>query len=376
MKNGIRLGTLCVLLCVGTLSISKELKPPVDRKMKLCYHEGGSWETYPHHLVATVQELMDLGWIDPFPMPNAEGALTQQLWLYFVESLNKRSAHLEFVEDCYWSSEWDPEKRQKDQQNMLHRLNQKGIDLIMAMGTWAGQNLANKEHQVPTVVMSTSDPLASGIIQSVDDSGLDHLHAKVSPFRFERHIEVFHRAVQFKTLGLPFENTASGKSYAAYDIVYRIAKRLNFKVIECEIPVSGGNTEKDFTGATQCLKDFVVRGVDAVYLTEHTGLQLKYIKSLMSILNSHGIKTFAQGGSKYVQQGVLMSMTTNRYELYGKFYAQVIARILNGESPRSIPQVFEEPIRISLNVQTANQVGFRFTDKNLSLVDTFYGMIE
>ncbi len=40
---------------------------------------------------------------------------------------------------------------------------------MITMGTWAGQDLANDGHSVPTLVCSVSDALASKIVNSAED---------------------------------------------------------------------------------------------------------------------------------------------------------------------------------------------------------------
>ena len=42
----------------------------------------------------------------------------------------------------------------------------------------------------------------------------------------------------------------------------------------------------------------------------------------------------------------------------GRFHADAIARILNGASPRSLDQVFEEEVVVSINLNTAERIGF------------------
>ena len=78
-------------------------------------------------------------------------------------------------------------------EEIIDRLNRKkDIDLIIAAGTWAGQDLANDRHKTPTIVISTSNPLSSGIIKSLEDSGYDHVHARMNPYRYERQVRIFH----------------------------------------------------------------------------------------------------------------------------------------------------------------------------------------
>ena len=133
------------------------------KKWRIGYLEGGPLPNYPDNLRAMVTAFSDLGWAKKpaFP-PSADVDDTKQLWSWI--SKNLKSDYLEFVQDAYWSNNWDDNLRPKNRQLILDRLNQKkDMDLMLAMGTWAGQDLANNEHSVPTVVMSTSNPIASKI---------------------------------------------------------------------------------------------------------------------------------------------------------------------------------------------------------------------
>ena len=100
--------------------------------------------------------------------------------------------HVEFVGDAHYTAgDFDPERRKQVRPEIIERLSQRqDIDLMIAMGTWAGQDLANDAVTTPIVVASTSDPVASKIIPSPDDSGRPNLHAKVEPGRYGRQVEL------------------------------------------------------------------------------------------------------------------------------------------------------------------------------------------
>jgi hypothetical protein len=57
-----------------------------------------------------------------------------------------------------------------------------------------------------------------GFIKSNDDSGFDHINAHVDPSRYERQVLVFHDAINFKRLGVTYENTVNGRSYDAINL--------------------------------------------------------------------------------------------------------------------------------------------------------------
>ncbi|MHC4222000.1 MAG: ABC transporter substrate-binding protein, partial [Planctomycetota bacterium] len=126
-------------------------------KWRIVFYEGGPHVNYYHYLEATILGLMKLGWIEKADLGKIQSKSkdTRRLWNWLVN--NSRSDYLEFVEDGYYSANWDDDQRQANRARILKSLKwDTDIDLAIAMGTWAGLDLANNEHSVPTVVMSTS----------------------------------------------------------------------------------------------------------------------------------------------------------------------------------------------------------------------------
>ena len=55
-----------------------------------------------------------------------------------------KSDYVEFVADAHYSAFWENDKRSEVEDKIVFRLNNdKDIDLMIAMGTWAGKGLAN-----------------------------------------------------------------------------------------------------------------------------------------------------------------------------------------------------------------------------------------
>lgn len=132
------------------------------QKWRIAFYEGGPHANYYHYLEATVRGLMKLGWIEKSNLKNVKSKKnnTKRLWDWLVN--NAESDYLEFLDTGYYSANWDDEQRKTNRSSLLNRLKSPGeIDLVIAMGTWAGLDLANNQHSVPTIVMSTSDPVES-----------------------------------------------------------------------------------------------------------------------------------------------------------------------------------------------------------------------
>src|SRR5699024_6759606 len=113
----------------------------------------------------------------------------------------------EFADDGFYSANWDSEQREEVTGELLRRIQEKGdIDMILAFGTWAGQDFASAELNIPVVVTSVTNAVESGIIPSVEDSGKDNLVASIEPERYKQQVILFHNIFNFKKLGIAYED--------------------------------------------------------------------------------------------------------------------------------------------------------------------------
>ncbi len=376
----------CLILLVSLSMImaasafaGKEFKvAPVKKdngeKFRIGYLEGGKYQMYPAVLRGIVAGLAELGWIQSADIPEFEDTGdTSKIWEWLSENI--RSDYLVFPADAYWSSGWDSDLRQKNKDTIISRLSgKKDIDLMIANGTWAGQDLANSDHAVPVIVCSTSNPIQAGIIKSETDSGLSHVHARVDPTRFQRQVSLFHDIVGFQTLGIAYIDTVAGRSYAAVQDIEAMAEQMGFSIERCLLPDKvEGQELVDLTA--ECHRKLAGK-VDAVYITVQTGVTLKSLPQLMEPLNEKGIPTFSQGGSHEVEHGVLLSISQDNYRYVSMFHAETIAKVLNGASPGELDQVFEDPPKIAINIAEAEIIGFNPSVDILSAADEIYTTIE
>ena len=153
---------------------------PDGKRWRIGYVESGIYGDYPLTLGEIVKGLQHLGWLKlKGSMP--KGASGQELWAWLAQ--NTDSKYLEFVPDAWWQpGNFDAAQRPAVRDAIKQRLTAKrDIDLIIAMGTWAGQDMAAMGTPVPTIVASTSDAIGARITRSAQDSGQDNLHARVQP---------------------------------------------------------------------------------------------------------------------------------------------------------------------------------------------------
>jgi len=346
------------------------------QKWRIAFYEGGPHANYYHYLEATIRGLMNLGWIEKSDLTKLRNKKkdTERLWDWLANGA--RSDYLEFIEDGYYSANWDDKQRQVNKSRLLKRLTSEDeINLVIAMGTWAGLDLANNHHSVPTIVMSTSDPVEAGIIRSQDDSGFDHVHARVDPYRYERQLRIFHDIIKFKKLGIAFEDSIYGRSYSAIDTVEKVATDIGFDVVKCHTKSDISDTDLASQSVIRCF-DELSKQVDAIYVTIQGGVNPESIPRLVEIANKNNIPTFSQLGSKEVQQGFLFSISRPGFKPAGLFLSATIAQVLNGAKPRQLKQVFEESPSIAINLKTAEIVGLYLYADILAAADTIYRDIK
>ena len=343
-------------------------------KWKIGYYEGGYYSTYPANLMAIVKNLEILGWIKPVQIPTEKTLHSEHIrhWL----ANNSKSEYIEFAHDAYYSAMWDDEIRKSVTDQIIERLTiNKDIDLMIAAGTWAGQNLANNRHNTPTIVISTSDPIGAGIIKSVEDSGYDHINAPVDPFRYERQIKVFYSVIGFKRLGLAFENTAAGKTYAALETVESVAAESGFDIVTCYTKDEVPDVKIAEESVIKCFEGFKGK-VDAIYVTEQNGVNANSIPRLTAISNASGIPTFSMHGSEYVKAGFLMSLSQAGFMNRGRFFVETMAKIFNGAKAGELGQLFEDPPQIVINLKVAKMIGYDPPVDILGAADEIYQEIS
>lgn len=344
------------------------------KKWRIGYLEGGSYYFYSQFLRSILSGLMELGWMEQMELPpmNETGDI-EPLWDWL--SREARSSYLEFPRDAFWSVKWDKEARMAVKASILERMKSRhDIDVMLAMGTWAGQDLATAEHSTPVFVLGTNDPVASKIVASETDSGLDHVHAWLDPKRYERQIRLFHDCVRFKRLGVAYEDTVSGRSYAALKAIEQVAGERNFEVVQCHFLMDTDDIRKSNEELAACFRK-MAPSIDALYLGPNN-VKLKELHEFMAPLLERKVAIFSKQYEDVLHGGALLGISRSSFKFIGLFEATAIARTLNGSRPRDLPQAFEEPSKIVINMEVAKEIGYVPEDWVINITDEFYSQVK
>jgi ABC-type uncharacterized transport system substrate-binding protein len=342
-------------------------------KWRIGYYEGGSYTDYQTYFLALIKGLDNLGWLQKIDLPKFKE--NDNMKVVWNELVKNKSKYIQFVKEAYWSADWYDNKRIKNKLEAIKYLRDKKLDLIIAGGTWGGLDLANNEHSVPVLVISTSDPIKAEIINSANDSGFDHVHATCDPDRYVRQLRAFHNIVKFKKLGVVFEDTHDGRVYASLEDVLKVSLEADFDIVTCIAFDQNLSEEESMKGVYKCHEELATK-VDAVYITAHRGTNPKWMPNVLKPLFDNNIPTFAQEGPDQVRRGAMLSIARLDTEDMGLYYAETIAKILNGILPRKINQIFEQDKRIVINIKTAELIGYDIPQVIIDAADKIYERIE
>lgn len=328
---------------------------PDGKKWRLGYLGSGDYAEYPRTLRAIVAGLTQLGWLSTPELP--ADLNSEQLWAALAE--HTTSDYLEFVRNAWWQpGHFDAEQRLKIRNAVMTRLSAaQDIDLIIAMGTSAGQDMVALNAPVPTIVAAASDAVGANIVDSAEDSGLDNVLARVQPEHYQQQVRLFHDIVSFKRLGLVYENTPEGKTYGAVDAAQQVGQELGFDVVACHAPSTGLTREQASSNILDCYRR-LAPDIDAAYVTLHMGTEDTTTRRIAQILRQAHVPSFSMLGSEYVAQGILLSLAHADYSYVGLFYAESIARIFNGAQARQLNQIWIDPPKLAINLYTARLIGF------------------
>ena len=92
-----------------------------SKKWRIGYLEGGYYKDYPKVLIATIEGLIRLGWIENIAVPPlSKEENTSKLWSWMASDV--KSKYLEFAADAYYSDNWKNDLREQTRKTVLKRL--------------------------------------------------------------------------------------------------------------------------------------------------------------------------------------------------------------------------------------------------------------
>lgn len=105
-------------------------------------------------------------------------------------------------------------------------------------------------------------------------------------------LDLAYEMLQFKRIGIIYENTQEGKKIAHYNILKKAAKRKGFEVIECKIPFSFLNKEQIKQRLFNCYGTLSLK-MDALFVSSYYDMGPEFIGYLHNSLKFYKIPSIA-----------------------------------------------------------------------------------
>jgi len=286
--------------------------------------------------------------------------LYDKTWRAFQVALAAKSDMLyDYPSNAKFSPGWEAGNMAKLPEVAAALMKRKDIDLVVGMGTAAVKALlAANTGEIPILGMGMADPLASNVISSVTDSGVDNFTCRITPDRWSTMFRVFYDVVQFKKLGILYQDTAEGRVYSSLNDAYAVANELGFSLLG----YGELSSEESPTECLRGLEELKRQGMDAFFIGPLNCFdwQSHDVAPLMDKLTLWKTPTFARDGSDFVKAGALLGFSTWNFDSIGEFLAQQSHAVLKGTLPRRLSMEDRFEPSIAVNLETARRIDFIF----------------
>lgn len=231
------------------------------------------------------------------------------------------------------------------------------VDLIYVFGTTATKHVLAEIKSTPVVFNIVTRPVESGIIADWESSG-NNATGVSSMVPIGHQLQTLRKIIRFKRLGIIY-NPLEQNSIIQRDLTAELAKQLQFSLHEFEL-----SRESDIP---RLLADINSR-VDAVFLPSDS-----MVKTLgggiMTVLNDQQVPTLSAIEDMVAKDSALIGLVPDYYQL-GKLAARKAQSILQGQKPSAIPTSTLDHFNITVNMNTARQLGINIPTSILVMADT------
>jgi ABC-type uncharacterized transport system substrate-binding protein len=322
------------------------------RKYRMAVVVSGDYWEYFDNIKGLISGFSNVGWANQVDIPESISSCALLLeWL----SRTDYSKYVEFPLDLYFDLQWG-ESMDACEEALINNI--PDADAVLVYGTVAAKRFYQLDaYPLPCIADGITDCLAAGVTVSFTDSGKDFFTNRIDPEIFRKQIRLFHELTDFNRLGIIYADDEVGIVYGAVRDVEAIAEEIGFEIVrDTDVTEDvGPDTVERFLNA---LRNIAPR-CDAVYFGASTAIvEYNIIPDINEILDLYKIPSFSQEGTIRVKEGILYSLSSSGIIRNGIYTASKIARIFAGESVRAQPQVLENIPDVSVNLVTAEKIGY------------------
>lgn len=237
-----------------------------------------------------------------------------------------------------------------------------GVDLAVGIATPTAQALVNAIDDVPVVFAAVTDPVGAGLIASTD-SGEGNVTGSSDVAPVQGQLELLASLVDVRTIGHVY---ASGESNAVSmaNMAREVAESMGIEFVEATVVNSS-----EVRAATQSIAD----RVDAIYVSLDNTV-VSALSALTDVAERAGIPVVSADTTSAEDGGVFLALGFNYYK-FGRATGRLIADILDGTDPATIPTLFltdPSDLDLFINLDVAERLGIEIPANVLSEASIVY----
>lgn len=229
-------------------------------------------------------------------------------------------------------------------------------DVIVAISTPSAQSMASATNTIPIVFSAVTDPVTAKLVPSLEASGTNVTGA-TNAMPYEPQIALMKEIISgLKDVGYVYSPGEVNSTVILKDLKERLEP---MGITIHDAPAQRSN---EIHQAALSLAD----KVDMIYVSNDNGV-VSAFESLSQVATESKIPIIAQDTDS-VSRGAAAALGVNYVDL-GRETGKIVSRILNGESPGSIPTYIPENLSLFVSPNHAAEQGFKLPQSVIDRAD-------
>ncbi len=304
------------------------------------------------------------------PPPDKSYSTAEELWRNMNEFAN--NGLINYMENGVYNGMWNPQKRQHIVNAIKKRIQAKrDIDLLIVVGDWSSKEIAQLKKSVPILALnSTTMGIENEQMQYLGKMLSIYTYLEGSGFDHEELL-FFKNTLDFATLGFIYEDSSLGRYIADVKVLKATAEERGFKLHSCKtelIDVDENTRINNFMRCLETMKD----DIDAFFMNQGPPLSNAHRKRIFDYLADLDVAVYSQAGDRDVRLGALMSPSQSSLLRLDQRFAFMISRLMMHSMETMTNFASTIPMKIALNMDTAQRIGYRPTPNVIKLIEFMY----
>lgn len=238
-------------------------------------------------------------------------------------------------------------------------VDEKSIDILIAMGPWVVHDLLEAGFDRPIIAMHQFDPGLEGLLDQSGRPIASNLTVHSRPVSLYEELTILSRLIDVKRLGVLYFPSADERDTVLSEF-QAIGNQLGFEVVSAE----GYNIHGTFA----YFKSFnaLDEDIDALYLAPLWALDQTALGQFFWQVGERGIPTFTSEGKLLIEKGAFATASYFSILSEARFNAAKAVRIMRGELPEDLPVSFRGGLGLAVNNGTALKCGIELPENVLS----------